>query len=165
MSLVKPNILAEALGITTGALRKRRYRGTKSPRIDYIVTDKGRVMYDTELLDPSVRSNVEKVTTKRTNLSHEERMKKDFRYANSLGKINERKKRIHQAEVDARAKQLVEREKIAQMKLQEQRSGVGGPRSQKQYASWVDPFVSRNYWNSIQDYERSKQKKKIVPFY
>ena len=118
MSLVKPNIVAEALGITTDALRKRRSRGTtKSSKlssslslktegsetstlvpnenepIDYIVTGTGRVMYETTLLDPSVRSNVEKITTKRTKLAHEERMKKDFRYANSLGKVNERKKR------------------------------------------------------------------------
>ena len=111
MSLVKPNIVAEALGITTDALRKRRSRGTtKSSKlssssnmevlstsnlvpsenepIDYIVTGTGRVMYETTLLDPSVRSNVEKITTKRTKLAHEERMRKDFRYANSLGKVN-----------------------------------------------------------------------------
>ena len=53
-------------------------------------------------------------------------MKKDFRYANTLGKVNERKKRIHQQEVDKRAKELLEKEKIAQLKLQEQRSGVRG---------------------------------------
>ena len=33
MSLVKPNILAEALGITTDALRKRRHRVTKSSKL------------------------------------------------------------------------------------------------------------------------------------
>ena len=34
MSLVKPNILAEALGLTTDALRKRRYRVTKSAKLN-----------------------------------------------------------------------------------------------------------------------------------
>jgi len=190
MSLVKPNIVAEALGITTDALRKRRSRGTtKSSKlssslslkkersqtsilvpsenepIDYIVTGKGRVMYDTTLLDPSVRSNVEKITTKRTKLAHEERMRKDFRYANSLGKVNERKKRIHQQEVDRRAKELLEREKIAQLKLQEQRSGVRGPRSEKQYAKWVNPYDRGNYWSSIEDYENSKKKKTFKGYY
>ena len=188
MSLVKPNIVAEALGITTDALRKRRSRGTtKSSKlssssntevsstsilvpnenepIDYIVTGTGRVMYETTLLDPSVRSNVEKITTKRTKLAHEERMKKDFRYANSLGKVNERKKRIHQQEVDRRAKELLEREKIAQLKLQEQRSGVRGPRSEKQYAKWVNPYDRGNYWSSIEDYENSKKKKTFKGYY
>ena len=190
MSLVKPNIVAEALGITTDALRKRRSRGTtKSSKlssslslntegsqtstlvpsenepIDYIVTGTGRVMYETTLLDPSVRSNVEKITTKRTKLAHEERMRKDFRYANSLGKVNERKKRIHQQEVDRRAKELLEREKIAQLKLQEQRSGVRGPRSEKQYAKWVNPYDRGNYWSSIEDYENSKKKKTFKGYY
>jgi|TARA_B100001059_G_C17770305_1_gene548015 hypothetical protein len=188
MSLVKPNIVAEALGITTDALRKRRSRGTtKSSKlssssnmevlstsnlvpsenepIDYIVTGTGRVMYETTLLDPSVRSNVEKITTKRTKLAHEERMRKDFRYANSLGKVNERKKRIHQQEVDRRAKEVLEREKIAQLKLQEQRSGVRGPRSEKQYAKWVNPYDWGNYWSSIEDYENSKKKKTFKGYY
>ena len=190
MSLVKPNIVAEALGITTDALRKRRSRGTtKSSKlssslslntegsqtstlvpsenepIDYIVTGTGRVMYETTLLDPSVRSNVEKITTKRTKLAHEERMRKDFRYANSLGKVNERKKRIHQQEVDRRAKEVLEREKIAQLKLQEQRSGVRGPRSEKQYAKWVNPYDRGNYWKSIEDYENSKKKKTFEGYY
>ena len=49
MSLVKPNILAEALGLTTDALRKRRYRVTKSVKLntnayDYTVTGSGRGM-------------------------------------------------------------------------------------------------------------------------
>lgn len=180
MSLVKPNIVAEALGITVDALRKRRSRlTTKSSNhssnhishsdtdgaIDYIVNSNGRVMYDTELLAPSVRDNVEKITTKRTRLAHEERMKKDFRYANSLGKVNERKKRIHQQEVDKRAKELLEKEKIAQLKLQEQRSGVRGPRPMKEYASWVNPYTNGNYWKSIEDYENSKKKKTFKGYY
>ena len=46
MALVKPNIIAEALGITTNALRKRRFRNSTKDNMDYIVTDKGRVMYE-----------------------------------------------------------------------------------------------------------------------
>ncbi len=69
MSLVKPNILAEALGITTDALRKRRSRVTKSSKLntdayDYTVTGSGRVMYQLGSLPPSVRA---------TALSHEAR--------------------------------------------------------------------------------------------
>ena len=187
MSLVKPNIVAEALGITVDALRKRRSRGTtkssnqkstlrshsassytdntESEPIDYIVTGKGRVMYDTTLLDPSVRDNVEKITTKRTKLSHEERMKKDFRYANTLGKVNERKKRIHQQEVDKRAKELLEKEKIAQLKLQEQNDLVRCSLPMKEYASWVNPHTNGNYWKSIEDYENSKKKKTFKGYY
>ena len=158
MSLVKPNIVAEALGITVDALRKRRSRGTtkssnlkstlrshsassytdntESEPIDYIVTGKGRVMYDTTLLDPSVRDNVEKITTKRTKLSHEERMKKDFRYANTLGKVNERKKRIHQQEVDKRAKELLEKEDIKEFYLGQKDEGVRGERRWKKKKMW-----------------------------
>ncbi len=63
MSLVKPNILAEALGITTDALRKRRYRVTKSSNLntdafDYTVTGSGRVMYQLDSLPQSVRATV-----------------------------------------------------------------------------------------------------------
>ena len=88
MSLVKPNILAEALGLTTDALRKRRSRVTKSSKLntnayDYTVTGSGRVMYQLDSLPPSVRATVEKITTKRTKQKHEDLMLKDFRYANT----------------------------------------------------------------------------------
>ena len=126
MSLVKPNILAEALGITTDALRKRRYRVTKSSNLntdafDYTVTGSGRVMYQLDSLPQSVRATVEKITTKKTKQKHEDLMLKDFRYANSLGKVNARKKKIHQAEVLEAAKKLRENEQIAHMKLREGR--------------------------------------------
>ena len=119
MSLVKPNILAEALGITTDALRKRRSRVTKSSKLntdayDYTVTGVGRVMYQLDSLPPSVRATVEKITTKRTKQKHEDLMLKDFRYANSLGKVNARKKKIHEAEVLEAARKLREKEQIAQ---------------------------------------------------
>ena len=37
MSLVQPNIIAEALGITSNALRKRRVSGNNKDNLDYIV--------------------------------------------------------------------------------------------------------------------------------
>ena len=126
MSLVKPNILAEALGITTDALRKRRHRVTKSSNLntdafDYTVTGSGRVMYQLDSLPQSVRGTIEKITTKKTKQKHEDLMLKDFRYANSLGKVNARKKKIHEAEVLEAAKKLREKEKIALMRLRESR--------------------------------------------
>ena len=55
-------------------------------------------LYSCGVLD-SVRATVEKITTKRTKQKHEDLMLKDFRYANSLGKVNARRKKIHQEEV------------------------------------------------------------------
>ena len=43
MSFLKPHQVAAALGVTTSALRMRRFRGSET--IDYIVNNKGRVMY------------------------------------------------------------------------------------------------------------------------
>ena len=160
MALVKPNIIAEALGITTNALRKRRFRNSTKDNMDYIVTDKGRVMYNTDTLAPNVRDNVEKITTKRTKQSHDHLMKSNFRYANSLGKVNERRKRIHDQEVKRKAEQLLERERQANERL----SKVREP-SLKKYVSWVNPNTMGNYWNSIQDYENSKNKKPFKGYY
>ena len=126
MSLVKPNILAEALGLTTDALRKRRSRVTKSSKLntdayDYTVTGAGRVMYQLGSLPSSVRAVVEKITTKRIKQKHEDLMLKDFRYANSLGKVNARRKKMHQEEVAEAARKLREKEQIAHMKLRASR--------------------------------------------
>jgi hypothetical protein len=33
------------------------------------------------------------------------------------------------------------------------------------YAYWSDPRTTGNYWNSIEDYEKSKAEKKPEPFY
>ena len=45
MSLVQPNIIAEALGNTSNALRKRRVSGNNKDNLDYIVTSSGRALY------------------------------------------------------------------------------------------------------------------------
>ena len=77
-------------------------------------------------------------------------MKSNFRYANSLGKVNERRKRIHDQEVKRKAEQLLERERQANERLSK-----GREPSLKKYVSWVNPNTMGNYWNSIQDYENS----------
>ena len=100
MSLVQPNIIAEALGITSNALRKRRVSGKNTDNFDYIVTESGRALYKYDSLPPSVRVNVDKITTTRKKQAHEDRMKSDFRYANSIGKYNARRKALIQKEID-----------------------------------------------------------------
>ena len=49
MSFLKPHQVANALGVTTSALRMRRFRGSET--IDYIINNKGRVMYLADSLD------------------------------------------------------------------------------------------------------------------
>lgn len=39
-------------------------------------------------------------------------MKKDFRYANSIGKYNAKRKALLQKEIDKKAKELIEKNKI-----------------------------------------------------
>ena len=159
MSLVKPNILAEALGLTTDALRKRRYRVTKSAKLntnayDYTVTGSGRVMYYLDSLPPSVRATVEKITTKRTKQKHEDLMLKDFRYANSLGKVNARRKKMHQEEVAEAARKLREKEQIAHMKLRASREPY---RKENDYIKWVYQNEMTPNWKPI--HEPIKKKK------
>ena len=89
MNYVKPNALANALSITTDALRKQRARGT-SP-YEYEVLE-GRVLYVYATLPPSVREKIDRNTTRRTKQSHYDI--KDPRYWNSIGKINEQRKRL-----------------------------------------------------------------------
>ena len=165
MSLVQPNIIAEALGITSNALRKRRVSGNNKDNLDYIVTSSGRALYKYDSIPPDVRVIVDKITIRRKRQAHDDRMKNDFRYANSLGKYNARRKALIQKEVEAKAKQLIEQEKIARLKLQEQRSRDREPRSENNYVFWTDAKTPGNYWKSFEDYEKSKKKKKFEPFY
>ena len=159
MSLVKPNILAEALGITTDALRKRRSRVTKSSKLntdayDYTVTGAGRVMYQLGSLPPSVRAVVEKITTKRIKQKHEDLMLKDFRYANSLGKVNARKKKIHEAEVLEAAKKLREKEQIAHMKLKASREPR---RKESNYIRWIHQHEMKPNWKPLHAQRNTKK--------
>ena len=168
MELVKPNIVAQALGITTNALRKRRIRGTKSSNSDpvdafrYNVSSTGFVSYYLEDLPPSVRENVKRITTERTKRDHDWLMKNDFKYSRTIGRNNDRKKRIKQEEIDRRAKKLLEDQKIAHMK---RRENIDPIRTERNYVYWCNPNDMGNHWNSIKEYEDSKKKKKNSPYY
>ena len=56
MKYVKPRQLADAISVTTDALRKQRERGTSPYEYEVI---EGRVLYDFITLPPSVRENFE----------------------------------------------------------------------------------------------------------
>ena len=92
-------------------------------------------------------------------------MKNDFRYANSLGKYNARRKALIQKEIDKKAKELLEEQKIAKMKLNENRSGSRDNWKENNYVKWVDARTPGNYWKSYSDYEKSKKKKSPEPYY
>jgi len=154
-TLIKPGILAKALNITSNALRKRRARD--SDPYNYVIdSGTGRANYILEELPQSVRTNVEKITKRGTNRSHEQAMKEDMRYANSIGRRNARRIAIHEDEVLAKAKLLKEKE--ARHALIQR--GRRDPRLvEKDYCYWTNAHEISNYWNSIEDYERYKNKK------
>ena len=155
-TLIKPGILAKALNITSNALRKRRARD--SDPYNYVIDPgTGRANYILEELPQSVRTNVEKITKRGTNRSHEQAMKEDMRYANSIGRSNARRIAIHEDEVLAKAKLLKEREERAALMMKARRD----PRkTEKDYVTWTSGYTMGNYWNSIEDYERYKKKKR-----
>ncbi len=59
MNRIKPGQLANALGITTDALRKQRMRDTSPYEYEVI---EGRVLYDLDTLPQGVRDNIVKIT-------------------------------------------------------------------------------------------------------
>ena len=150
---VRPSILAKALGISTDALSKQRKRDTSPYEYEVI---EGRVFYDTDSMAPSVRENIEKLTTKPTKQNHYDI--KSPRYWNSIGKRNEQRIRNKKKRIEAEVQERLAVERAARTKVHD-------PKPKKVYASWVNPFTNGNYWNSIQDYERSKKKKSVEPFY
>ena len=155
-TLIKPGVLAKALNVTTNALRKRRMRD--SDPYDYLIdSSTGRSNYILEELPQSVRTNVEKITKRGTNRSHEQAMKEDWKYANTLGKVNARRIKIHEDEVAEKAKLQREKEERAALMMKARRD----PRkTEKDYVKWTSGYTIGNYWNSIEDYERDKIKKK-----
>ena len=155
-TLIKPGVLAKALNVTTNALRKRRMRD--SDPYDYLIdSSTGRSNYILEELPENVRTNVEKITKRGTNRSHEQAMKEDMRYANSIGKRNARRIKIHEDEVAEKAKLQREKEERAALMMKVRRD----PRkTEKDYVKWTSGYTIGNYWNSIEDYERDKIKKK-----
>ena len=155
-TLIKPGVLAKVLNVTTNALRKRRMRD--SDPYDYLIdSSTGRANYILEELPESVRTNVEKITKRGTNRSHEQAMKEDWKYANTLGKANARRIKIHEDEVAEKAKLQREKEERAALMRKVRRD----PRkTEKDYVMWTSGYTIGNYWNSIEDYERDKIKKK-----
>ena len=183
VSYLKPHAVAKKLGITTSALRMRRLRGTEE--IDYIVTGKGRVMYLADSLEkhidtfytpqrvgksnPSVtRSDAfkdyedQQQPNKNNSKTKHAALTKDHRYMHSIGKINQKR-------IDDKVKKLREqkqREEHRQLQAREARArGHDYIRKENDYVKWVHPNSLGNYWNSIEDYEKSKKKKAIEPFY
>ena len=150
---VRPSILAKALGISTDALSKQRKRDTSPYEYEVI---EGRVFYESDTFPPSVRDNIEKLTTKPTKQNHYDI--KSPRYWNSIGKRNEQRIRNKKKRIEAEVQERLAVERAARTKVHE-------PPVRKVYASWVNPFEGGNYWSSINDYENSKKKKKVVPFY
>ena len=181
VSLVKPHQVAKALGITTSGLRMRRFRGSET--IDYIVNDRGRVMYKAESLEqhlnsfsipprvgksnPSVTSSdafgsfedQEKQNNNNTKTKHAALIK-DHRYMHSIGKINQKR-------IDDKIKKLREqKQREEERRIHYSRTKSLDPiRKERDYVKWVHPNSLGNYWNSIEDYDKSKKKKAIEPFY
>ena len=153
MNYVKPNALANALSITTDALRKQRARGT-SP-YEYEVLE-GRVLYVYATLPPSVREKIDRNTTRRTKQSHYDI--KDPRYWNSIGKINEQRKRLANRKIESKVQERLAEEQAKRIPSRE-------ARNTRIYAYWSDPRINGNYWNSIEDYERSKERKVVKSIY
>ena len=149
---IKPSILAKALHISTDGLRKQRIRGNSPYEYEII---EGRVFYNTHTLPPSVREWCENFTSKKTRTPHKQN--KSPRYWNSIGKRNEIRIRNKQ-------KRLKEEERRAE--LRGPFTSNNEPRNNiNKYVSWVNPHTTGNYWNSIEDYEKSKKKKTFDPFY
>ena len=150
----KPGELAKVLGITTDALRKQRMRDTSPYEYEVI---EGRVLYLTYTLPPSVSDNIEKNTTKKTKQNHYDI--KSPRYWSSIGKTNDQRIRNKKKRIEAEVQDRLALERAKQTKPYE-------PRTMKLYAFWTDPKKVGNYWNSLEDYERSKLKKKeSISFY
>ena len=156
MQYVKPRQLADAISITTDALRKQRERGTSPYEYEVI---EGRVLYNFITLPPCVRYNIEKNTTKRTKEKHYDI--KDPRYWNSIGKKNEQRIQQKNRRIEAKVQERLAEERAAHPR----HTPSQGPRSTRVYAYWSDPRTTANYWNSIEDYERSKVEKKSEPYY
>ena len=181
MSYLKPHVVAKKLGITTSALRMRRLRGSED--IDYIVNGKGRVMYLADSLEkhidtfftpqkvgksnPSVtrsdafgRFEDQEQPNKNNTKTKHEALSKDHRYMHSIGKINQ--KRIYDKVKRLREQKQREEERRIHYSRPKHQAPI---RKEREYVKWVHPNSLGNYWNSIEDYEKSKKKKSTEPFY
>ena len=109
MERVRSGVVSKALGISTDGLRKQRQRGTS--KYDYEVVD-GRVFYDLNSFPPSVRSHIEKLTTKRTKQKHDDI--KSPQYWNSIGRINERRIKDRKRRIEGGGQERLAEERAEQ---------------------------------------------------
>ena len=178
MSFLKPHQVAAALGVTTSALRMRRFRGSET--IDYIVNNKGRVMYLAESLDkhidtfytpprvgksnPGVTSSdafIESVAEPRRN-SHKD-LTKDLRYMHSIGKINERrikqKEKSIQKELDEEQKRIT----FNKSKIQQHKSRSLG--SRKVESDYIFPIQVKHILPNWKPIHGTRNTKKDFNYY
>ncbi len=172
MSFLKPHQVAAALGVTTSALRMRRFRGSET--IDYIVNNKGRVMYLAESLDkhidtfyisqrvgksiPGVANSYDFKTAAEPRRNSHKDLKKDLRYMHSIGKINERrikkKEKSIQKELDEEKKRI----SFNKAKLQEQRSrGLGSRKVESDYIFPIQVKHIQPNWKPIHGTRNTKK--------
>ena len=83
-------------------------------------------------------------------------MKEDWKYANTLGKANARRIKIHEDEVAEKAKLQKEKEERHALMQKARRDPR---RVERDYCYWTNAHEVSNYWDSIEDYERYKNKK------
>ena len=151
MNKIKPSVLANALGITTDALRKQRIRDTSPYEYEVI---EGRVFYDRDSLPPSVRANIEKLTTKKTKENHYDI--KSPRYWSSIGKINDQRIRNKKKRIEAEVQDRLAVERDRQRKQHEPL------KLKKQYAYFYNAQYVRPNWQPL---DRVNKKRKIESYY
>ena len=149
MKYVKPRQLADAISVTTDALRKQRERGTSPYEYEVI---EGRVLYDFITLPPSVRENIEKNTTKRTREKHYDI--KDPRYWNSIGKKNEQRIQQKNRRIEAKVQERLAEERAKQTPSRE-------PRTRKHYGYFFNPQRAIPNWQPLD----KEEKKSFKPYY
>ncbi len=169
MSFLKPHKVAAALGVTTSALRMRRFRGSET--IDYIVNNKGRVMYDAKSLEdhinsfsspPRVGKSIPGVTTSdafdKPKRSHAT-LTTDHRYMHSIGKINERRikqkaKTIEQEIVEDRENQEYLKAQVREARLKKHNT----IRKENDYIRWVHQNEMTPNWKPIHAAPKAKKR-------
>ena len=149
MKYVKPRQLADAISVTTDALRKQRERGTSPYEYEVI---EGRVLYDFITLPPGVRENIEKNTTKRTKEKHYDI--KDPRYWNSIGKKNEQRIQQKNRRIEAKVQERLAEERAKQSPARE-------ARTRKQYGYFFNPQRAIPNWQPLD----KEEKKSFKPYY
>jgi hypothetical protein len=75
----------------------------------------------------------------------------------SIGKINQKR-------IDDKIKKLKEKERQLQARVPRARHNEP-IRKERDYVYWTNPNIIGNYFNSIEEYEKSKKKKKFEPIY